>query len=148
MEPVSYTHLDVYKRQVYEGIIELILESREVAKKDKAKIMSGLSQYAKFGENSRFRDVISEQRLHEINVEELTEKVRNLLLLPYEIFFYGKDFEAFKTNAETFVEATNLKIPEPKIFSENTTESKVFFTDYDMAVSYTHLDVYKRQTFL
>lgn len=118
--------------EVYEGIVDLILDSREVAKKDKTKIMSALSQYAKFGENSRFRDVISEERLEEINVEELTNKVKNLLLFPYEIFFYGKDFEDFKINAENYIESTILEIPEPKVFPENATENKVYFTDYDM----------------
>ena len=118
--------------EVYEGIINLVLESREVAKKDKTKIMSALSQYAKLGKKSRFRDVISEQRLREIKVEELTQKVKNLLLLPYEIFFYGKDFETFKTNAENFVEKSTLQIPEPRIFDEPKTQGKVFFTDYDM----------------
>jgi predicted Zn-dependent peptidase len=94
--------------------------------------MSALSQYAKLGKKSRFRDVISEQRLREIKVEELTQKVKNLLQLPYEIFFYGKDFETFKTNAENFVEKSTLQIPEPRIFDEPKTQGKVFFTDYDM----------------
>ncbi len=118
--------------EVYDGVIDLILESREVAKKDKTKIMSALSQYAKFGKKSRLRDVISEQRLREIKVEELTQKVKDLLQLPHEIFFYGKDFEAFKTNAENFVEKSTLQIPEPRIFDEPETQGKVYFTDYDM----------------
>lgn len=118
--------------EIYQGIIELILESREVAKKDKNKIMSALSNMAKFGENSRFRDVISEQRLREIKVEELTQKVKNLLKFPYEIFFYGRDFEGFRNKIENFVENSTLEIPEPRLFDEPSTERKVFFTDYDM----------------
>ena len=40
--------------------------------------MTALSHYAKFGENSRFRDVISEEKMRATKVEHLTEKVKNL----------------------------------------------------------------------
>jgi len=118
--------------EVYEGTVELILESREVGKKDKNKIMSALTQYAKFGKNSRLRDVISEARLKEIQVEELTDKIKNLVNFPYEIFFYGKDFEGFKAIAYDYIEVSTLDIPEARIFPEPETQGKVFFTDYDM----------------
>lgn len=118
--------------EIYQGTVGLILESREVGKKDKNKIMSALSQYAKFGENSRFRDVISVARLQEIQVEELTDKIKNLVSLPYEIFFYGKDFDGFKLTAENYIESSTLEIPEARIFPEPITDKKVFFTDYDM----------------
>lgn len=117
---------------VYEGTVELILESREVGKKDKNKIMSALSHYAKFGKESRFRDVISEARLYEINVDELTDKIKKLVKLPYEIFFYGKDFESFKTIANSYIENATLEIPKARIFPEPKASGKVFFTDYDM----------------
>lgn len=119
-------------QEIYEGIVDLILESRVVGKKDKNKIMSALSQYAKYGKKSRFRDVISEQILKEIKVQELTCKIKNLLQLPYEIFFYGKDFEAFKKNAEQYVESATMQIPNPRVFEEPATQGKVYFIDYDM----------------
>ena len=59
--------------------VNTILESREIAKKDKARIMTALGNYAKYGEFSRFTDVISEERLKEIRSEEMTEKMKNLL---------------------------------------------------------------------
>ena len=118
--------------EVYESTIELILESRNVAKKDKSRIMTALSHYAKFGENSRFRDVISEEKLRATKVEHLTEKVKNLTQLPYEIFFYGKDFDGFKEKIQPLLEKATLTIPEPKIYQELETQGKVFFTNYDM----------------
>ena len=118
--------------EVYESTIELILESRNVAKKDKSRIMTALSHYAKFGENSRFRDVIPEEKLRAIKIENLTEKVKNLTQLPYEIFFYGKDFEGFKEKIQPLLEKATLTIPKPKIYQELETQGKVFFTNYDM----------------
>lgn len=118
--------------EVYESTIELILESRNVAKKDKSRIMTALSHYAKFGENSRFRDVIPEEKLRAIKIENLTEKVKNLTQLPYEIFFYGKDFDGFKEKIQPLLEKATLTIPKPKIYQELETQGKVFFTNYDM----------------
>ncbi len=118
--------------KVYESTIELILESRNVAKKDKSRIMTALSHFAKFGENSRFRDVIPEEKLRAIKIENLTEKVKNLTQLPYEIFFYGKDFDGFKEKIQPLLEKATLTIPKPKIYQELETQGKVFFTNYDM----------------
>ncbi len=118
--------------EVYESTIELILESRNVAKKDKLRIMTALSHYTKFGENSRFRDVISEEKLRATKVEHLTAKVKNLTQLPYEIFFYGKDFDGFKEKIQPLLEKATLSIPKPKIYQELETQGKVFFTNYDM----------------
>ena len=118
--------------EIYEGVVQLILESREVNKNDKNKIMTALVQYAKFGEFSRFSDVISEKRLSEIKVDELTDKIKNLIRFPYEIFFYGKDFDGFKKNAENYIEESIFEIPEARNYPEPETENNVYFIDYDM----------------
>lgn len=118
--------------EVYEGVVQLILESREVNKNDKNKIMTALVQYAKYGEFSRFSDVISEERLSEIKVDELTDKIKNLIKFPYEIFFYGKDFEGFKKIAENYIEESIFEIPEARNYPEPETENNVYFIDYDM----------------
>lgn len=118
--------------EIYEGVVQLILESREVNKNDKNKIMTALVQYAKFGEFSRFSDVISEERLSEIKVDELTDKIKNLIKFPYEIFFYGKDFEGFKKIAENYIEESIFEIPEARNYPEPETENNVYFIDYDM----------------
>lgn len=119
-------------QEVYLQNVQTILESREVGKKDKSRIMTALSNYAKFGKISRFTDVVSEDRLHEIQSEEMTAKVKNLLYMPYEIFFYGNDFNAFKNYAESFIETETLEIPAKKIYPEPATEGKVYFVNYDM----------------
>ncbi len=119
-------------QEVYLQNVQTILESREVGKKDKSRIMTALSNYAKFGKISRFTDVVSEDRLHEIQSEEMTAKVKNLLYMPYEIFFYGNNFNAFKNYVESFIETETVEIPAKKIYPEPATEGKVYFVNYDM----------------
>lgn len=52
--------------------------------------------------------------------------------MPYQIFFYGNNYNEFKKYAKPFVEKESLKIPNKKIYPEPTTEGKVYFTNYDM----------------
>lgn len=117
---------------IYEKNVNTILESREVAKKDKGRIMAALSNYAKYGKESRFTDVLSKKELESINSVEMTDKIKNLLKMPYEIFFYGQDFKAFTQYAKPFVEKETLKVPAKEIYPEPATEGKVYFTNYDM----------------
>ncbi|UOE41869.1 insulinase family protein [Chryseobacterium suipulveris] len=118
--------------KVYIDYVQTILESREVAKKDKNRIMNALSNYAKFGKDSRMTDVVSKDRLNSIKSVEMTQKIQNLLKMPYQIFFYGNDFGKFKNYAKSFVEKETLKVPARKIYPEPATTGKVFFTNYDM----------------
>ena len=94
--------------------------------------MNALSNYAKFGKESRFTDVVSKERLNAIKSEEMTKKIQDLLKMPYQIFFYGKDFNKFKNYGKSFVEKETLKVPAKKNYPEPATEGKVFFTNYDM----------------
>lgn len=122
----------VPNQKVYDEFVKTILESRDAAKKDKNKIMQALQHYAKYGENSRFRDVVSKERLEEIRCEEMTDKIKSLFSYPYEIFFYGVDFERFKNSSKLFINPETLEIPEKKIFPEPETKGKVYFVNYDM----------------
>ncbi len=122
----------VPNQEVYDEFVITILESREAAKKDKTRIMQALQHYAKFGENSRFRDVISKEHLEEIRCEEMTGKMKSLFSFPYEIFFYGIDFESFKNYSKPYIKSETSKIPEKKIYPEPETKGKVYFVNYDM----------------
>ncbi|KMQ70613.1 M16 family metallopeptidase [Chryseobacterium koreense] len=119
-------------QKVYMKYVDTILESREVAKKDKQRIMNALSNFAKFGKDSRMTDVVSKERLQSIQSQEMTQKIQSLLKMDYQIFFYGKDFAGFKNYVKPFIQAETLKTPERKIYPEPETSGKVFFTNYDM----------------
>lgn len=119
-------------QKIYQENVQTILESRDVAKKDKTRIMAALSNYAKFGKDSRLTDVVAKDRLNAIKSEEMTAKIASLLKMPYQIFFYGNDFGKFKNYAKTFVEKETLRIPTKKIYPEPATTGNVYFTNYDM----------------
>ncbi len=119
-------------QKVYAENVKTILEGREVAKKDKGRIMAALSNYAKYGKVSRFTDVLSKDQLEAINSVDMTNKVQSLLKMPYEIFFYGQDFNAFKKYAKPFVEKETMKVAAKQNYPEPATDGNVYFTNYDM----------------
>ncbi|WP_417429861.1 M16 family metallopeptidase [Halpernia sp.] len=120
------------EQNVYLEFVNTILESREAAKKDKNRIFSALVDYAKFGKNSRKRDLISEKELKSIDVKSLTDKIKKIFSFPYQIFFYGKNLTQFLQFAEPFIKPELYKILEPKIYPEPKTSGKVYFANYEM----------------
>lgn len=119
-------------QQVYETFVQTVLEGREAAKKDKTRIITAVQNYSKYGRESRFRDVVSKERLFEICCEEMTEKMKNIFKFPYEVFFYGTDFQKFKNYLEPFLQPRKFEIPERKNYPEPATQGKVYFVNYDM----------------
>jgi predicted Zn-dependent peptidase len=119
-------------QEIYRQFVETVLENREAMKKDKNRIMTALTNYTKLGEFSRFTDIISKEQLENSNVEKFTDRMKNLFKFPYQLFFYGKNYESFKNYIENYVEVASLVIPEPKKYPEPETNGNVFFTNYDM----------------
>ncbi len=117
---------------VYDEYIETILESRNAAKRDKGRIMRALQNYAKFGTESRSRDVVSEQRLREITCKELTDKLKELFSFPHEIFLYGNSMQDLKAACIPFLRKITATVPQRKIYPQPETGGKVYFVDYDM----------------
>ncbi|NAW51629.1 insulinase family protein [Elizabethkingia argentiflava] len=119
-------------QEIYLKTVKTILEGREIAKKDKNRIMLALSNYAKYGKDSRFRNIISKQRLESIKAEEMTNKIKSLFQFPYEVFFYGSDIVAFEKIMKEYVHPPTLSYPIAKIYPEPSTGGQVYFTNYDM----------------
>lgn len=119
--------------KIYKNVVNTILESRERAKKDKSRIMTALTNYARYGKDSRFRDVVSKERLESANVEEFVKKARDFKKdYMYEVFFYGKDLKKFKKNFANIIKGSFKETTPPRIYPEPATTGKVYFTNYDM----------------
>ncbi|MBT0551947.1 M16 family metallopeptidase [Riemerella anatipestifer] len=119
---------------IYQTMVASILDAREISKKDKNQITRALVNYAKYGENSRFRDVITKERLQTAKAEDFTQRTQILLDYPYELFFYGQDIEAFKSALlDIGLTKGTLTPPTPKNYPEPlTNQNKVYLVDYDM----------------
>lgn len=119
-------------QEIYKQFVNTVLENRAAIKKDKNRIMTGLNNYAKLGEFSRFKNVISQEELESSSAQVFTDRIKNIFSYPYQLFFYGKNFEGFKEYMVDYIKPASLQIPEPKQYPEPETSGHVYFTDYDM----------------
>jgi len=120
-------------QQVYDSQVETILNNRSNAKKRKENIMAALTNYAKYGKDSRFRDIVSEKELKEMQSSELTAIVKDINNYEHEVFFYGADLNPIVKALEKFHNLSASKpAPAAKKYTEPQTANKVYFANYDM----------------
>jgi len=93
--------------------------------------------FAKYGENSRLRNIISVSDLEQIDPQELVEITKNLKNYNQRIFYYGKDINQAVDALNTFhnVPEKLEEYPEAVPYVEKETGGNVFFVDYDMVQS-------------
>lgn len=117
----------------YARYIERILKSRSDAKVNKNSIQNALNQYVTYGENSRFRDILTEEELKAINPQELVDLIKNFLAYKHQIFYYGNDVQTTKTALSNYHDFGKQKaIPAAKVYPQPATDGKIYFTPYDM----------------
>lgn len=119
-------------KAIYSQTVKTILEARAVGKKDKGRIMAALSNYAKYGKDSRMTDIVSKDRLEGIDITELMKKIKTLNQYPYQIFLYGQDQTGLEKAVKPYVVNTSLQPAKAKEYTEPATTGKVYFTNYDM----------------
>jgi zinc protease len=120
-------------QEVYNTTVATLLNTRVNAKKRKENIMAALTNYAKYGKDSRFRDILSEKELKEMNVSELTDLLKGITDYEHQIFFYGNDLKPIVAALEKNHNLDAAKtIPTPKVYLEPATTNEVYFANYDM----------------
>lgn len=120
-------------QEVYNTTVATILNTRVNSKKRKENIMVALTSYAKYGKDSRFRDILSEKELKEMKASELTDLLKGLTDYEHQIFFYGTDLNPIVAALEKNHNLNASKIiPSPKVYPEPETTNKVYFSNYDM----------------
>jgi zinc protease len=120
-------------QDVYNTQVTSMLNNRENAKKRKESILSALVNYAKYGKDSRFRDIISEKELKEMKASEMTDIIKGINNYEHQIFFYGNDLNPIvKALEKNHNLNANKAIPTPKVYLEPETSNKVYFANYDM----------------
>ena len=124
-------------QEALDKMIDRSLKSREDAKKNKRNILwSGLRNYAKYGADNPFTNVLSNYDLQQLRAEELTEIIKGITRLPHRILYYGprnKD-ELSSFLAEHHKVPTEFEpMPELKKFVELAMDKPaVYWADYDM----------------
>ncbi|WP_223608996.1 pitrilysin family protein [Chryseobacterium sp. OSA05B] len=119
-------------KDTYSKTVKTILEARAAGKKDKTRIMAALTNYAKYGKNSRMTDIVSKERLESIDVNELTKKIKVLNQSPYEVFLYGQEQSGLEKAVKPYIAETSVQPAKAKEYAEPAAEGKVYFTNYDM----------------
>lgn len=129
--------------EALENLIADELKEREDNKKNKWQIMSGLTNYAKYGVDNKFNNQLSEEELEEVTADELVSIIHSLTTYPHNIFYYGKSSleDVFtKVKAHHQLPDQLAQVKDPKKFEELPTDkSMVYFVDYDMVQ--TELDM-------
>ena len=124
-------------QEALEKLVGRTLKGRSDTMKDKGSILwSGLYNYAKYGEDSPYTNVLSNQELRDLKAEQLTEIIRDFSTYEHRILYYGprKKREIIKSlNEHHLLPDQLIPIPELVKFEFNSTEiPKVFWAEYDM----------------
>lgn len=114
-------------------------KSRGDAKNNKGAIMTGLVNYARYGADNPFNNVMSNDELKNLSSAELTELIHGLSSYSHRIIYYGP---SPLTNLTTSLKAVH-KIPDmfkpaptAKVYNYTVqTKNEVLFADYDMVQS-------------
>lgn len=123
----------VANKESYNEYVNTILKSRVNAKKNKNAIAAALNNYAQYGPDNRFRNILSEAELKAIDPKELTQIIKDFFNYEHQVFYYGNNEAETKKLIEkyhNFGKAT--KIPAKKEFAQSATDGKVYFAPYDM----------------
>jgi len=113
------------------------LKERADAKLNRQIILwRAMGNYAKYGTNSSFMNILSKQELDSISSTELLDLIHNLTTYNHRILYYGPEsISKVSSKLESLhLNKTNLKeIPVKKEFVEGTMDKPmVYVVDYDM----------------
>lgn len=88
----------------YNKFVEGIMKKREDAKKEKWRIQyMAMPNFAKYGPQNPFTNIIPEDELRSIDPNTLTAKLKELSGMEHRVFYYGaSDQEAVKTMVEKY----------------------------------------------
>ena len=120
-----------------EQMIAANIKKRDDTKKSKREVLfAGLNSYAKYGSESPLTSVLSNQQLKNLEVNELTDIIHNMLNSEHKVLYYGPksvDKLVSTLNELHEVPETLTALPALKTFpTQDMKEPKVYWTNYDM----------------
>lgn len=124
-------------QKALKDLVSRILQARENAKKNKGSILfRGLLNYARYGAESPFTNILSNGQLLQLSPEELIDKINGITTLEHRVLYYGP--RAVGEVKEVLDAHHNTKeplrpLPEIKKYEPLPTDvPKVYWTHYDM----------------
>ncbi|HJN63242.1 MAG TPA: insulinase family protein [Flavobacteriales bacterium] len=114
-----------------------MLKKREDAKKNKQTILfRAMGAYARYGANSSFSNVLSDEEIENTTAVELIEIIHNLTKDEHIILYYGPssttELNVKLTNLHTNTKGLNTLSESNKFEELNIASNKVYVVDYDM----------------
>ncbi|MBD1392391.1 M16 family metallopeptidase [Mucilaginibacter glaciei] len=122
--------------EALKGLKARLKRSRENLKLNKAAIMQGLVNYAQFGANNPFNNVLTDEEIDNLKADDLVAILHNLVNYKHTILYYGP-----QTAAQTGVTlatlhktpATFAAYPDKKVFTrQKMDKNMVLFGNFDM----------------
>jgi predicted Zn-dependent peptidase len=116
-----------------------LAKSRADAKNNKAQIMNGLTQYARYGAANPFNNVLTNDELKGLTSKELTDMLHDMFSHSHRILYYGPaSMSALTTSLQSAHKLPGMfkADPAPKVFTFTTqTKNEILFANYDMVQS-------------
>jgi zinc protease len=125
----------VVDQSAYDNYVANILKGRQDGKTRKANILKGgLNSYARYGENSRLRNIFNTDELMRIDPSELVAIIKDLNNFKHRIFYYGKNENTAiaSLNKLHSVSSKLKEYPEPNEYKQLETGKNVYIADFDM----------------
>tara|TARA_R110002050_G_scaffold221122_3_gene356899 strand:+ start:166 stop:3087 length:2922 start_codon:yes stop_codon:yes gene_type:complete len=125
------------EEEALKNMVANILKERADAKLNKGNILFGaMASFAKYGDKSPFKNILSKEELDNLNAAELTAKINELNNFDHKVLYYGplKQDEIVQKLNKFHKAPEELKaIPEEIKFEELANEkTNVYVVDYDM----------------
>lgn len=118
------------------GLKQRLKKSRENAKLNKAAIMQGLVNYAQYGANNPFNNVLSDAELDALTADQLISVLKNMGKYNHTVLYYGpKTGQQIASALKPLHKspATFMEIPAQQSFKKvDQDKNQVLFADYDM----------------
>ncbi len=123
----------------YDNMVLDMIKQRGNNKLSKGYISYGMREYAKYGDESPFKHMISSKDLESMDIEKLVKKIKQLTSYQHYIYYYGKkNLNDVCSIIEKYHFSPKDLLPllPPKKFKElDHKENNVYFTNYDMVQS-------------
>lgn len=124
-------------QEAYNDLVGGILKSRADGKMKKRRILRyAMADYAKYGEDSPIKHVLSEDELNAVDINNLIDKIKGLTSYEHFVSYYGtrSNEDVISMLDKYHKTPAELKplIPAKKFEELETTANKVYFVDYNM----------------